>query len=214
MKEEIKKSVGKFLPIEEFELTSFKNKDVIYQQGKPSEGLYLISSGKIKISTNGCDKREHISRIAIPGDYIGYESLLNKSVHTVNAVALTDVTIALVPKNIFLYLLESNAEFSKLFAEILSLDNAVKDMKFTDILFKPIRGRLADALLLLERKYKDGNGKITLSRADLANYVGSVRETISRLISEFKEDKLIETSDDFIRIINRDKLISVSNLYR
>jgi CRP-like cAMP-binding protein len=70
-------------------------------------------------------------------------------------------------------------------------------------------------LLLLESKFiQDGNGKIAISRSDLASYVGSVRETVSRLISEFKEDKMIETSDDFLKIINRDKLISISNLYR
>ena len=211
----VKRAIQNFLPIEEFELISVKSKEVIFQKGSSPEGLYLISSGKIKISTNGCDNREHITRIAVQAESFGYESLLNKSKHIVTAVAITDAKVAIVPKKIFYYLLESNLEFSKTFAEILSLDGAFKDLKFHDILYKPIRGRLADALLLLERKFiLDGNGKIVISRSDLASYVGSVRETVSRLISEFKEDKMIETEDDFLKIINRDKLISVSNLYR
>lgn len=215
LKEKVNKTMGKFLPIEEFELISFKNKEVICQKGNTPEGLYLISSGKVKVSTNGCDKKEHITRIATERDYVGYESLLNKSEYADTVTALTDVKLAFVPKNVFFYLLESNAEFSKTFAEILSLDGAIKDLKFADILYKPIRGRLADALLLLEDNYSDTNGgEITLTRVDLASYVGSVRETISRLISEFKNEKLIETYDDSIKIINRDKLISISNLYR
>ena len=204
-----------FLPVGEFELIPFKSKVLIYQKGNSPEGLYFISSGKVKICTNGCDKKELITKIAIQGDYIGYESLLNKSEYTSSAIALTDVKVAFVPKNIFYYLQESNAAFSKTFSEILGLDGAIKDLKFSDILYKPIRGRFADALLFLDEIYAiNGDSKITLTRIDLASYVGSVRETISRLISEFKDDKLIETVDDFIRIINRDKLISVSNLYK
>lgn len=214
-KEKIKKIIEKFLPTEELELIHFKNKDIMYQSGNPSEGMYFIVSGKVKLSTKGCDNKEHITKIVTKGDYLGYESLLNKSKHAVSAVALTDVTAAVVPENIFLYLLESNPEFSKVVAEILSLDMAIKDLKFVDILYKPIRGRLADALLLLEQKFeRDGDDRIMLSRVDLASYVGSVRETISRLISEFKKEKLIETTADFIKIINREKLISISNLYK
>ena len=85
-----------------------------------------------------------------------------------------------------------------------------------DLAYKPVRGRLADALLSLDGKInpRQTDQQINLTRNELANYIGSVRETTTRLLSEFKKEQLIEMNRDYIQVVNHDKLNFISRLYK
>jgi CRP-like cAMP-binding protein len=85
-----------------------------------------------------------------------------------------------------------------------------------DIAYKPVRGRIAEALLLLSQSYKNESnpeGTISISRDDLASYVGTVKETAIRVLKDLKEEKLIETKNHDIHIIDRKGLTHVCELY-
>ncbi|TAL57732.1 MAG: Crp/Fnr family transcriptional regulator, partial [Bacteroidetes bacterium] len=174
---------------------------------------YIIISGKVKICM-GSNKKEQILHIAVENDYLGYECLMKYSKYCTSSVTLTDTQTAFIPKDIFTYLMQTKPELANAFAELLSASLMRKDRKLADISYEPVRGRLAGALLELELKFKDKeNSDILLTRAELASYIGSVRETTTRLLSEFREDKIIETDGGSIKVINRNKLIALSNLY-
>ncbi|MBA4056423.1 MAG: hypothetical protein C0490_17035 [Marivirga sp.] len=87
----------------------------------------------------------------------------------------------------------------------------------TNLASKTVRERLAFNLLILEEKFKTpGNptipSEINMSRTDLANMIGTAKETLVRLLHEFKSDKLIETTGRIIRITNRKGIIKEANM--
>ncbi len=86
----------------------------------------------------------------------------------------------------------------------------------TDLAYKPVRGRMAEALLFLNKFYKDENnpeGVINITREDLASFVGTVKETAIRMLKEFKDEGLIETEKSDIKLLNVTGLLHVSELY-
>ena len=85
----------------------------------------------------------------------------------------------------------------------------------TDIAQKTVRERLAEVLLLLKQEFEldaEKTLQISLTREELANMVGTATESIIRLLSEFKQDKLIDLQGRKIRIINIQALTKVANL--
>ena len=86
----------------------------------------------------------------------------------------------------------------------------------TDIAQKTVRERLAEVLLLLMDTFdldEEHNLQISLTREELANMVGTATESVIRLLSEFKADKLIELNGRNIKLLNIPKLIKIGNVY-
>ena len=82
---------------------------------------------------------------------------------------------------------------------------------------KPVRERLAEAILILKETYGTEKGdnsplNVNLSREDLANIVGTATETVIRLLSDFKSEKLIATKGRKIEILNYNLLLKTSNI--
>ncbi|AZQ64274.1 Crp/Fnr family transcriptional regulator [Flammeovirga pectinis] len=190
----------------------FKKGQPIFQEESMPTGVYCISEGLVKVTKLGSNGKEQILRIAKPGDFVGYKSLIKGGRYRASAIAIEDSSICLIPKAIFMEILHENVEFYQQIVHLLCevIDSA--ESKLTDIAYKPVRGRIAEALLLLDKAFEDKE-QITLTREDLAGLVGTVKETAIRIISEFKHEKLIEINKRSIKIINPDGLVKISHLY-
>ncbi|OHX67421.1 Crp/Fnr family transcriptional regulator [Flammeovirga pacifica] len=190
----------------------FKKGQPIFQEESVPTGVFCISEGLVKVTKLGSNGKEQILRIAKPGDFVGYKSLIKGGRYRASAIAIEDSSICLIPKAIFMELLHENVAFYQQIVHLLCevIDNA--ESKLTDIAYKPVRGRIAEALLLLDKAFEDKE-QITLTREDLAGLVGTVKETAIRIISEFKHEKLIEINKRSIKIINPDGLVKISHLY-
>lgn len=175
-------------------------------------GLYCLSEGLVKITRLGSNGKEQIIRIAKPGDLIGYKSLLRATRYKASAVAIEDCSICMIPKQIFFDLFNHNRMFHDSIMRTLceAIENA--ETKITDIAYKPVRGRIAEALIDLHACF-EGKEHITLTREDLAGLVGTVKETAIRIISEFKQERLIEINKRSIKVIDREGLMKISHLY-
>jgi CRP-like cAMP-binding protein len=111
---------------------------------------------------------------------------------------------------------KENSNFSEGMVKLLTktLDDTVE--KMADIAYKPVRGRIAEALLILKETYKDDanpEGVINITREDLASYVGTVKETAIRVLKDLKEEQLIVTESHSIKIIDPKGLARVCELY-
>ncbi len=190
----------------------YKKDQVVFHENVFPIGLFCINTGAIKLSKIFSTGKEQILRIARPGDFIGYRSLITNDPYSVTATALEDSTICLIPKSEFQELMRTNKNFyeSLLIMICKELENA--ESKIGEIAYKPVRGRIAEALLLLSNTYKEEEF-INLTREDLASFVGTVKETAIRVVSEFKEEKLISVDKRRIKIINAKGLLQISNLY-
>ena len=114
-----------------------------------------------------------------------------------------------------LNLIEKNPSFSLAMLRIVCAELKEANEYITDIAQKTVRERLAEVLLLLKDNFdvdSDQTLQISLTREELANTVGTATESIIRLLSEFKQDKLIDLQGRKIKIINLPGLTKVANL--
>jgi CRP-like cAMP-binding protein len=194
----------------------YKKGHAIFHEGASPAGLYCLNSGKVKLSKTATHGKEQIVRFAKPGDFLGYCSLLAGQPYAVSATAIEDAVVCMVPKDVFARLLDKNKQFSDNLVKLLCKTVTGSSQKMTDIAYKPVRGRMAEALLFLHAFYRDKknpDGIITVTRDDLASFVGTVKETAIRTLAEFRNESLIDTGRSGIKVKSPQGLMKVSELY-
>ncbi len=198
----------------------YKKGQLIFHEENHAIGVYCLHKGKVKISKTGFEGKEQIVRFIIPGELFGIRTIIGAQVYSVNATAIEDSVICFIPSAEFSELISGYPEISKNI--ILALSDRLLDAenKMTSLAQKPVRERLAESLVFLSMRFeKNWNLKvggeineINLSREDLANIVGSATETVIRLLSEFKDEKLIEIKGRKIIIKQKKELQHIANL--
>ncbi|PVY38742.1 Crp/Fnr family transcriptional regulator [Pontibacter virosus] len=196
---------------------TYKKGQLIFHEGGKPSGLYCINTGKIKIAKLGSDGKEQIVRLAKPGDLIGYRALMADTNYSASAVALEDAVICFIPRSQFLELISQNVEFAGGLMKLISNALGEAEERMVQMAYKPVRERLAEALLLLQKTYQEREEgdtfTISISREDLASIVGTAKETTIRLLSEFKDEGLISAKGSSITILDHDKLYKISHMY-
>lgn len=195
----------------------YKKGQVIYFEGNHPSGLFCIHDGKVKIFKIGQEGKEQIIRFAKAGDVLGYRGLISGETYSASAETLDDSRICFIPKDVIFDLFKKNGNFSLNIIKLLSQDLEDIEQRMVNLAQKPVRERLAEALIILKETYgMDKNDEncinVTLTREDLANIVGTATETVIRLLSDFKKEKIIASKGKKIQILDIKKLIKVSNL--
>lgn len=189
---------------------------VVFQEGTMPFGLYCINSGKVKISTLGQEGKEQILRFAKNGDVVGYRALLSGDHYSASAVALEESNICFLPSASIQDLIRRNGHFAMELMKLLSENLKDAEKRLTHIAQKPVRERMAEAILFLKETYGlEPDGKtlnVSLSREEIANIVGTATETAIRLLSEFKNDHLIELNNKRISILDAKGLVRTANV--
>ncbi|MDX9946956.1 MAG: Crp/Fnr family transcriptional regulator [Bacteroidales bacterium] len=215
-------SIFKHLTPEDAEMINFEKDfrqyrrgDVLYQEGNRISGFYCIHSGIIKVFKTGFDGKEQIIRFAKAGEIIAYRSVLSNEPACTSAKVIEDCQVCFIPSEILISLIKTNSAFSLELLKLACHELGEANSFITDIAQKTVRERLAEILLLLMNDFgidDQNNLKISLTREELANIVGTATESVIRLLSEFKSDKLVELNGRKIRILNRKGLEKISNV--
>lgn len=196
---------------------SYKKGQVIFNEGGHPLGLFCVNDGKVKIEHTGADGKEQILRMAKGGDVLGYRALLSDERYNASAVALDDTDVCFVPRDSFFSVLKLNPRLSLDIIKMLSTELRKAEDTITDLAQKPVRERMAEALLFLKETYgyeEDGQTiDVVLTREDIANLVGTATETAIRLLSEFKKDGIVEAVGKKLKIVAIDKLVKTANVY-
>lgn len=183
----------------------YKKGSVIYREGSRLTGFYCITRGILKIYKTGIDGKEQIIRFVKGGDIIAFRSLLSEELACTTAKVIDDAVLCHIPYNTLLFLLQNNWKFSHWMIKILCRELREANDYITDIAQKTVRERLAEVLLLLKDSFDvDDNNilQIALTREELANMVGTATESVIRLLSEFKQDGLIDLKGRKIKFID------------
>lgn len=187
----------------------FTKGEVLFDDGEPPKGVYFIEKGTAKLSKSGVYGKDQILRIMKDGDLVGYRSLLCDENFQAKAEAMTELETTFLPADIFLQILEADPRLSFAMMQKIAYELGESSNTITILAQKTVRERLAEILLLLELKIgtdPEGFIKISLTREEIANLIGTATESAIRLISEFKNDQLIEVEGRNIKIKNHDKL--------
>ena len=181
----------------------YKRGEEIVEQGKKSNFLAIVLTGRARVITQDSRGREVILATMNPGDYVGEMSLIDNQPHsaTVRAEVQTDVLIL------------GRAEFARCLPENTSMAYAVMkglvqrlrqaDRKIESLALMDVYGRVARALLEFARPDKDGQLVIRerVSRQDVAKMIGASREMVSRVMKDLEDRGFIESAEDGSTII-------------
>lgn len=187
---------------------ALKKKTEIFSEGDTPLNIYFVKSGTVKLYKSHPDGKELILSIYNPNDFFGYEPILESTNYQASAVTLQDAEIITVPKYDFMMLLQSHPDVSRSFISLLCKKVAEKEQQLLHLAYNSVRQRTAEALLKVQ-SLKDAKENIQISRDDLAKIVGTASESVIRVLSDFKDEGLIEIEGGKIRIIKPDKLEKV-----
>lgn len=196
--------------------TLHKRGNTIYHEGSRINGTYLVVEGILKIFKTGFDGKEQIIRFTKPGDLIGFRSVISDELACSTTKVIQETVLCYLPGDILEKLLNDNSIFAMTLMKLTCKELGESNKFLTDIAQKTVRERLAEVLLLLMDDFEldqDNTLQISLTREELANMVGTATESVIRLLSEFKTDKLIELNGRKIKLLNIPKLIKIGNVY-
>jgi CRP-like cAMP-binding protein/CheY-like chemotaxis protein len=197
--------------IQERKSRQFKKNQVIYYDGDKGTGLYLVISGKIKTIKLAEDGRELMTGIYADDEYLGINALLTNSHYSDTATALEDSTLCLIPKDQLEQLLNMYPEVAREFIKLLANDIREKEEQLLQLAYHSVRNRMAEALIRLHRQQTIGVEGFKITREDLAAMAGMATETVSRTLSDFKDEGLIEKKGSMINILYPDRLSKMKN---
>ncbi len=200
---------------EERSIKNYRKKEDIYREGERPKQLYFIVSGKIKTYKTNDWGKEYITGVYQSGEFLGYISLIEEGAYGESAAAMEETTLSVIPKEDFFRMLHYNQNFAARFIKILANDIHEKEEKLLSLAYNSIRKRVAEALVDLVKEKKSDlrasseNGaehSITILREDLANIVGTAKESVIRTLTDFKNEGLISVDHSVIRILALEKL--------
>ncbi len=200
----------------EKEFRQYKRGEILYNEGSRISGFFCINKGIIKVFKTGFDGKEQIIRFAKPGDIIAYRSVLSNESACTSAKVIEDCMVCFIPSEILIKLVKTNSGFAHELLKLACHELGEANSFITDIAQKTVRERLAEIILLLVSDFGlDSQNclQISLTREELANIVGTATESVIRLLSEFKSDKLVELNGKKIRILNKKGLEKISNVF-
>lgn len=190
-----------------------KKGEVIFNEGDMVTGVYFVYEGKIKIHKKWGSDKELILRIANQGTIFGHRGLSSKNnIYPMSATAIENGSVCFIDIDFFYTSLKVNVDFTFKLMMFYADELQESERKMRNLAHMSVKGRVAQALIQLQEKFGESEGvlNITLSRQDLASYVGATYETVFRTINELVQEKTISLAGKNIKIEKYDALINLT----
>ncbi len=174
-------------------MESVRKRTPIFFPGDPSQQVYLLKEGRVKISRLSKEGREVTIALLEPGEIFGELEVLDDVPRDTLAEALDDSQICVVSKTLFIEMMHKIPAFSFRLTKLIGFRMRKIERRVEDLVFKDVPARLAHLLLDLSKDYgKDvPEGtllQIRITHQEIANLIGSIRETVSAVLGDFKRD--------------------------
>lgn len=204
----------KRLIVDNFTIHNYKKNQVIYGEDEDPEFLWVLLKGKVKKYKDGVGGRVQILRLIRPVQYFGYRAFFAGEPYVSSAGTLEPSTLGTVPLSIVKQLIMGNNRLAMFFIHELSRNLGSSDTRIVNLTQKHIRGRLAEALIVLKDNYGYEEDNITLriymAREDLANLSNMTTSNAIRTLSCFVNEKIIIVDGRKIKILNEPALRKIS----
>ncbi|MDR2841453.1 MAG: Crp/Fnr family transcriptional regulator [Paludibacter sp.] len=194
----------------------FKKNEVIHNEGDTPTHMMILAGGKVKVYKEGVGKRSQIIRMLKAGELFGYRAIIANQPYNTNVAAVESSTVYMLKAEHFLSILRHNNAFCYRFLEEIATDLGASDARTINLTQKHIRGRLAEAILLLKKNYgleEDGATlSIYLSREDLASLSNMTTSNAIRTLSNFVSEHVIAMDGRKLKIIDEERLMRISRI--
>lgn len=188
---------------------------VLFVEGQPAQGLYVLCSGKAKLTTSSSQGRAVIVRVAEAGEVLGLSAVMSSAAYEVSAQTLEPAEVNFLPRADFLRFLQSYGEVSVRVAQHLSMELRRAYNQVARIALAPTaRAKLAGLLLDWASRdaqppAKGARFQLLLTHEEIGELIGSSRETVTRLLSDFRRQGLIQTKGSFLILSDLAKLKAI-----
>jgi DNA-binding response OmpR family regulator len=192
----------------------YKKKQTIYSKGNHPNRLYYIVKGKVKTYKTNEEGKNLVTDLFSVGDFLGHIALLEGTVYNDTAEAMEETELAIIPTEDFDELINTNAEVSNKFIQLLAKNVSEKEDQLIGLAYNSLRKKVAKALLMIQNKYKQEKEEqfvIDISRESLSTIAGTATESLIRTLSDFRLEKVIQVNEGKIIIINQQKLEQLVN---
>ncbi|SHI90430.1 Crp/Fnr family transcriptional regulator [Desulfofundulus thermosubterraneus] len=174
----------------------YRKGHIIFMEGEPGEAVYLLKSGRVKIYKQDEEGREHILHYINPGEVFAEVVLFDGGEYPACAEVVEDAHVGLIRNRDMDALILKNPSIALALLKIMTRRLRVSQRQIMELALKDTTRRLASVLLELAREHgqPEGNGiRITmpLTNQELANLVGTSRETANRILGELRRDKAV-----------------------
>ena len=184
----------------------FKRGEILVEQGKKTDALFIVLTGRIRVLMTDSKGREVILATLTSGDYVGEMSLIDNAPHSATVVADQQVDVLVLGRDSFLRCLGENTEMAHAVMRVLVQRLRKASENISSLALGGVYGRVAK--VLLESAAPDEHGSLLIrdkvSRQDIAKMVGASREMVSRVMKDFEEQGFIQLLDSgMVRVIER-----------
>lgn len=183
----------------------------LFIEGQQPRGVFLLCTGKVKLSTSSREGKTIITKISESGDVLGLNAVISNLPYEVTAEMMEPGQANFIPRDSLLHFLREHGEVALRVAEQLSRNyyTAYEEIRTLGLATSPSE-KFAKLLLSWATKGSDSDGsaqvKLTLTHEEIAEIIGTTRETVSRLFSEFKKKQLLQLKGSTLVIRNRPAL--------
>jgi len=179
---------------------------VLFVEGQPVRGIFVLSSGQVKLSICSRDGKVVILKIAQPGELLGLHAALSGKPYEVTAEVTEQAEVTFVPRSLFAHFLQMNGEAFMRIAKLL-IDSHYDEHELVQslALSRPASEKLARLLLGWSASHgrSEDRLQIGLTHEEIGGMIGVTRETVTRLLSEFKNRQLLAIKGATVTIRNR-----------
>jgi CRP/FNR family cyclic AMP-dependent transcriptional regulator len=172
------------------QIATFSKKQAVFLQGDPSDAVFYIQKGKVRLTVVSKTGREATIGILNVGDFFGEVCLTGQLLRLCTATALTDCSVTRIEKKAMMEVLHRESAFSEMFVAYLLARNIRYEEDLVDQLFNSSEKRLARILLLLANFGKDGKPEVAIpkiSQETLAEMIGTTRSRVSFFMNRFRK---------------------------
>ncbi|MFO8069641.1 MAG: Crp/Fnr family transcriptional regulator [Alkalibacterium sp.] len=188
---------------------SFKKGELVYRAGELSDVLTIVNKGSLRIYRLSESGKEQLVRVLNPGEFTGELALFNEAVHENYAEAMASTSVCQITRSSLQKLLISYPSIAIKILQELSARVNQSEQQAARFTTESTEQRLASYLVdLMGPDNRSDMVTLPLSKKNLASYIGTTPETVSRKLKELEEMQLIKRiSSSKIRILDKDKLL-------
>jgi len=203
---------------EQFEMLSsysiesdIKKGEIIIREDALISNIIYLKTGYVKEFVVSTNNQKRIIQILKPHTYLGIHSLFGDKINHYSYAAMEDLKICYIDINVFKQLVKANGNFAFQILKEVGRENLYNYYRFVSNSHKKTDGRFADILIYLSEKiYENTVFKLQLNRQELAELMGVSRENLSRVLSKFVKDGIIDVSRNHIEILKGELLSTIS----
>ena len=195
-------------------LKRFKAGDILFEAGQPGTHLYAVASGKVRVYRAAPSGKEQILHVFGPGEAFAEVPVFEGKTYPASAQALEDSLMVSIARKGFVEVLRREPELALGVMALLSARLRSFVTQIAQLSLKEVPERLAGYLLLLRATQNTDELTLDLPKGQIASYLGTIPETLSRALKKLADQGLIEISGNRVRLVDAEALAPLAEASR